>query len=282
MKKVLGLVISERSLGNSELLVKEIMRNIPDPCERELIRLTDFKIEPCKACYSCLKPGTPCRMDDDFNFILNQIKAADALVIGLPVYVYGPHGYLKMLSDRLLGAGHYGEFTRDKPCVLAVSYGAQGCAGYARTAALAFPRLLQMKIVDCWQVHAALPGESVRDQKNLEHARNLGANLFSAPEFAKGPRECACCGADLFRLLPDGKIECPICGAVGRLNQDGAPDFSENVHYRFSEEAVREHFLGWLVGMKEKFIKEKDQLKEVQKPYREMDWWIKPATLRQG
>lgn len=42
MKKILGLVFSNRRLGNSEILVKEIMRSIPDDGSRELIRVTDL------------------------------------------------------------------------------------------------------------------------------------------------------------------------------------------------------------------------------------------------
>lgn len=276
MKKVLGLVVSERKLGNSEIMVKEIMKNVPDPCDREMIRLTDMKIEPCKACYNCLKPATPCRLDDDFNFVINKIKEADALVIGLPVYVLGPHGYLKMLNDRLLGAGHYVQNTGGKPCAVVVSYGVPGWEGYTKTAALALPRFLQMKVVDFWQVHAALPAEGLLDITNLDRAKNIGLNLFSGQEYKKGSRECALCGGDLFRLLPDGGMECPICGARGNLKPDNTLDFSGSGYCRFSAEVMQEHFLGWLVSMKDKFMKEKDRLKEVQRPYREMNWWIKP------
>lgn len=276
MKKVLGMVISERKLGNSELMVKEIMKNVPGPCVHEMLRLTDMKIEPCKACYNCLKPATQCRLDDDFNFVINKIKEADALVIGLPVYVLGPHGYLKMLNDRLLGAGHYVEHTAGKPCAVVVSYGVGGWEGYARTAALVFPRFLRMKVVDLWLLHAALPAEGLLDPKNLERAGNTGQTLFSGQEFAKGSRECALCGGDLFRLLPDGGAECPACGAIGRFQPDNTLDFTGSDYCRFSAEVMQEHFLGWLVGMKDKFMKEKDRLKEIQRPYREMDWWVRP------
>lgn len=73
MKKVLGLVVSNRKLGNSEILVKEIMGNIPEECNRELIRLTDLEIKPCKACYRCLQPDNACPVRDDFNFVIGKI-----------------------------------------------------------------------------------------------------------------------------------------------------------------------------------------------------------------
>jgi len=91
MKKILGMVISPRKLGNSEILVKEIMSSIPEKCELQLIRLTDMKIDYCRACYHCLQPDVECPIDDDFNFVMKKIMEASALVIGVPVYLLGLH-----------------------------------------------------------------------------------------------------------------------------------------------------------------------------------------------
>lgn len=277
MKKVLGLVVSERKLGNTELLLKEIMGSVPEPCRRELIRLTELKIEPCRACYRCLQPDLRCRQEDDFNFVMDRILEADALLIGVPVYLLGPHSYYKLLTDRLLGSHNYSRHTRGKPCAVIIPYGLPGWEGYARSASLVFPRLLDLKIVDCWQVPAALPAEGLLSQKNRDYARELGRSLFERPEYAKGPRECPLCGSDLFRLLPGGGIECPICAARGVLGAGSQVDFSQADHCRFSEKAMTEHFDGWLKEMKAKFLAEKDRLKEVQQPYKELDWWVKPG-----
>lgn len=282
MKKVLGLVVSERNLGNSEILVKEIMDAVPDPCERELIRLTDLKIEPCKACYRCLSPGSRCMKKDDFNFVLDRILEADGLIIGLPVYFLGPHGSYKMLTDRFLGAGHYSRHTRGKPCAVVIPFGLPGWEGYTRTAALVLPRLLEMRLVDCWQVHATLPGESMLKDENREYARRLGSGLFTAREFDRGIRECPHCGSDLFRLLPGGEIECPLCAARGNLRDGGVPDFSWTGSTRFSAERLEEHFNVWLVEMKDKYLRERDILKEIQKPYRGKQWWVKKKGGENG
>ncbi|MDH7479172.1 MAG: flavodoxin family protein [Syntrophomonadaceae bacterium] len=276
MKKVLGIVISQRKLGNSEILVKEIMSSIPEDCSRELIRLTDLKLEPCKACYRCLQPSTPCPVKDDFNFVMGKIKDADAVVIGVPVYILGPHGYFKMLTDRLVGAENYSHHTRGKPCAIVIPYGTKRWEGYSKAAALTLPRFLKMNIVDCWQVHATLPGESLLSQENLEYARALGRDLFGGRKHQIGARECIFCGSDLFRLLAERKVECPICGARGTLDSDNLPDFSKAIYCRFSEHEMEEHFKVWLVEMKQRFLNEKDRLKEVQKGYLDKEWWIKP------
>lgn len=276
MKTVLGIVISHRKLGNSEILVKEIMNGIPETCNKELIRLTDFKIEPCRACYKCLQPDNDCPVKDDFNFIIDRIKRADALIIGVPVYILGPHGYYKMLTDRLVGTENHVKDTRGKPCAIVIPYGTKGWTGYSKAASMIMPRLLQMKIVDCWQVFATLPGESMLDFRPREYAIKLGQELFNGRNYYPGDRDCPLCGSDILRLQAGGRVECPICGAEGIIKEDNMLDFSISNHSRFSEEAVEEHFGSWLQQTKQKFREEKDRLKEVQRNYREMDWWIRP------
>ena len=59
--KVLGLVASPRNLGNSEILVKEMLASLPYTIEKEMIRLSALAIQPCKACYACLPDGWHCR-----------------------------------------------------------------------------------------------------------------------------------------------------------------------------------------------------------------------------
>ncbi len=280
MGKLLGLVVSARRLGNSEVLVKEIMSRVPGEWERELIRLTDLSIEPCKACYTCLS-GVSCKLNDDFGFVLERVREADALVIGVPVYFLGPHGYLKMFTDRLLGAGHWVRDTRGKPCAVVVPYGVAGWLGYSRIAALTLPRFLQMKVVDCWAVPAALPAQGVLAPGHLARAGEIAAALTGRAGERRGPLECAGCGSDLFRLLPGGGVECPLCGVRAQVNASGQLEYGR-AGGRFEPEQLREHFLDWLVGMKEKYRVERDRLKEAQRPYRSMDWWVKPPERERG
>lgn len=273
-KKILGLVASYRKMGNSELLLKEIMDNVPEDSKPELLRLTDLKIETCKACYHCLREGNDCKLKDDFNFVMKKIHEADAVLIGVPVYLLGPQGSYKMLNDRLVGAYHHSKFTAGKPCAIVIPYGAEGWQGYSKAAALVLPRLLEMKLVDCWQVHTTLPGEFLLDEAQVHYARQLGRELFSSREYRPGVRECACCGSDLFRLLPGNGVECCICNTRAYLGEDNVPIF-EDSPYRFSHAQLEEHLNGWVVGMKQKFREDKDRLKEASRPYKNKDYWIR-------
>ncbi len=276
MKTILGLVVSHRKLGNSEILVKEIMRNIPGECHHQLIRVTGLNLESCKACYGCLQPDAGCKTKDDFNFIMESIKKADAVIIGVPVYILGPHGCYKLMQDRMVGAYNYTKYTADKPCAVVVPFGTIGWQGYSKAAASIFPRTLEMKIIDIWMVHATLPAESLLNEENLAYARNLGRRIFNGGEYQPGERECPQCGSDLFHLLPGNIIECPICSAKGVLGADNIPDFTASTHNRFGPHEIEEHFNEYLAEMRARFKAEKDILKGVQKDYKEMDWWIKP------
>jgi multimeric flavodoxin WrbA len=275
MKKILGLVFSHRKLGNSELLVKEIMSRVPGDNILELIRVTDLKLEPCRACYYCLShPG--CNIKDDFNYIINKIREADAVVTGVPVYLLGLHGYYKMFTDRLVGSYNYAASTKGKPFIITIPYGTQGWRGYSGAAALVMPRLLQMNVLDCWFVHATLPGECFMAHDNLDYAGSLADRLFRGQHYTPGKRGCSWCGNDIFRFTEDGGVECVVCSAVGVLKQGNVPDFSESEYCRFTAEEIGHHFNVWLKEMKDKFHNVKDSLKDIQQKYRDMNWWIKP------
>jgi multimeric flavodoxin WrbA len=59
MKKVLGIIGSPRKMGNSEIMIKEISRNIADPHELTLLRLADFNIGACCAAIKALWISVP-------------------------------------------------------------------------------------------------------------------------------------------------------------------------------------------------------------------------------
>jgi len=88
MKKVLGLIASPRNLGNCELVIKEVARNIPEYHEIYLLRFSDYELKPCKGCYKCLFDEAKCRLEDDFYKILNAIADANGILLAVPTYFY--------------------------------------------------------------------------------------------------------------------------------------------------------------------------------------------------
>ncbi len=86
--KAVGIVGSPRKNGNTEFLVKEALNIlINNGIETELISLRGKDIKPCDACYGCAKQKK-CVLNDDFDEIYNKMVAANAIIVGSPVY-YG-------------------------------------------------------------------------------------------------------------------------------------------------------------------------------------------------
>lgn len=118
--KVLGISGSARAVddmarqeSNSETLLKISLRQ----CSRlgaqtELIKLRDFRIEHCRACYSttntqchfpcsCYPRDTP-RGDDMSNVLYDKILEADALIFATPVNNFNISTPLKAFLDRCI------------------------------------------------------------------------------------------------------------------------------------------------------------------------------------
>lgn len=100
MVKIIGIVGSPRSNGNTENLVKEALQSAKDAgAEIELIKLGTAEIEPCIACDICKATGE-CAIYDDMGGILEKIRESHGLIIGSPVYFGSVTSQLKMLIDR--------------------------------------------------------------------------------------------------------------------------------------------------------------------------------------
>jgi len=72
-----------------------------------------------------------------------------------------------------------------------------------------------------------------------------------------------------------------LCSNSGTLNlQSGAPSFeiTQSRHEFFlSKEAAIKH-REWLLGMKSRFVQNKQALKEITLPYLKQGTWIKPSA----
>ncbi len=100
MIKILGIVGSPRTGGNTEYLVAETLKNMKDDgVETELVKLSDKEIKPCDACLSCRTKGD-CWIDDDLKSIFNKMMNADGIILSSPVYFGSATPQMKALIDR--------------------------------------------------------------------------------------------------------------------------------------------------------------------------------------
>ncbi len=278
MKKILGIISSARKLGNCEIMVKEICRNIPEPCEIQLLRLPDFNIKPCIGCYVCLFKDGGCAIEDDLYKIVQPMIEADALVVAAPAYFLGAHSYLKRLLDRGLSFYAWIEKLWGKPSVGVAVAGLEGREGSSLLGIENFLKLTLTNIKQTQVVYGALPGEVFLNPENRETAKKLGESLFGAPVPKKAPT-CPLCGGDTFRFLEGNSVRCMLCSNPGTIEfKKGIPHFAiEKTHHQLflSKQDAIDH-KKWLIGMKERFILKRMELKEITTGYRKEGQWIKP------
>ena len=66
----------------------------------QFVKLTDYRIEPCKSCWACQKLDR-CVIDDDMsNILITMLLEADGVVLGSPVYFNNVSGQVKVFMDR--------------------------------------------------------------------------------------------------------------------------------------------------------------------------------------
>ncbi len=276
-KKIVALVLSPRRLGNSEILVKEICRHLPQPCELQMIRLTDKQIKPCKGCYSCLMTGK-CPLDDDYLEVAAALSAADALVIVTPTYFLGANGVLKVFQDRCLQL-FSGKFNlRGKPALNLVIAGLPDEAGISELMLNSFSLIMGLDIRASEIFFGALPGEIFLDnEEQLARAAALGEKLLGNEPRRFKPWACPLCGSDVVQLLGGNRVMCLACRNDGQLFlEDGRPRLEIRVRENnifFTAEQTQKHGL-WLKGMKERFLSLKGELAAICKPYADEGEWL--------
>lgn len=108
MKKVLIVSSSPRKNGNSDLLAQEFAKGAAEAGNQvETLSLREKKIGYCLACGYCMTHDGQCALRDDAAQALDQMLAADVIVLATPVYYYSVSAQMKTLIDRT-----YARFTQ--------------------------------------------------------------------------------------------------------------------------------------------------------------------------
>ncbi len=98
--KVIAFNGSPRAGGNTETLLAEVLRGAASRgAQIEQMALNKLNISPCQACDACRKIKR-CRIQDDMQALYDKLFEADAIVLGTPIYYWGPSAQLKRFIDR--------------------------------------------------------------------------------------------------------------------------------------------------------------------------------------
>lgn len=99
--KILAINGSHRKGKNTSEMLKLVLEEASaSGAQTELVELVDFNIKPCVSCNKCLRRTTCSITDDDTAQLLEKMVAADAIVLGSPVYFGNVSGLTKIFIDR--------------------------------------------------------------------------------------------------------------------------------------------------------------------------------------
>ncbi len=253
--KILGIVASSRKFGNTELMVRQTLLGAKkNGAEVAMLRLSDFNIKNCEGCLYCVIKKTKCRLNDDFNFLIEKMAFFDGIVLGAPVYFLTAPAIIKSVVDRFLSISQDNFFTKK-----AVTFGVAGRREWARMCQRhinILPLAAGYEVVDSLVFEAAGPGEILLDSQNLKLADRLAENLLLAlsgkPILGVNKKNrCPICWGDSFLILPNNRVECPLCYVKGNINyvdENLLIDFeiNESRFLYFGESTLEEHNERWV------------------------------------
>ncbi len=94
----------KRENSDTMHITRAFLEGMKEYGEQEIkqVNIIDRHIEYCRGCFSCMRNGGNCVLDDDMKEILRQIPESDLLIFSFPLYAYGMPAPMKALIDRLL------------------------------------------------------------------------------------------------------------------------------------------------------------------------------------
>ena len=96
---------SPRKNWNTAMMLKEAQKGAESAgAENEYINLFDLSYTGCRSCLACKRKGAErcrCFWKDDLSPVIDRIFAADALIVGSPIYLGDITSQLRGLIERL-------------------------------------------------------------------------------------------------------------------------------------------------------------------------------------
>ncbi|MDR0768162.1 MAG: flavodoxin family protein [Methanosarcinales archaeon] len=99
--KIIGILGSAREGGSTRYLIEEVMKEPKAKgAETKIYNLGKMDIRCCLGCGVCRKKERDCVRKDDMRLLYEEMKTADAIIIGTPIYMGEMTGQLKTFIDR--------------------------------------------------------------------------------------------------------------------------------------------------------------------------------------
>jgi multimeric flavodoxin WrbA len=183
--RIIGVVASPRKEGNTAWTVNKILEGAKEQgAETQTWLFSDLDIKPCKGCLGCVQ-SDQCVIDDDMQKLYHELKQADALVLGSPVYMGQMSAQAKIFTDRLFAqitprfSPRFKEETAGKKLVLVFTQGNPDSGmfqiyfGYTKS----MFQLLEFDVKEVYVV-SGMRNESVQERKNSHtDMKKIGESL---------------------------------------------------------------------------------------------------------
>lgn len=107
MKKIIAINGSPRKNWNTAILLQSALEGAKaNGAETELINLYDYEFKGCVSCLVCKRKDSTanglCAYKDALTTILEKCKAADAVILGSPIYFGDVTGMMRSFLERFL------------------------------------------------------------------------------------------------------------------------------------------------------------------------------------
>ena len=125
--KVLGISGGPRKEGNSDLLLREALEGAGSAgADTEYVALRDLTVAPCVECNACCRTGD-CRIEDDFQSVLQHLLAADRIIFASPIFFMGVAQVgILILASSIFFQVKWGDALGIIVLILAAVFGATG------------------------------------------------------------------------------------------------------------------------------------------------------------
>ena len=181
--KVIGFNGSARKDGNTAVLIQKVFDELEvEGIQTTLVNLGPQSVNGCLACMKCHdnKDGHCVQKKDALNDWLDEMKTADGIVLGTPVYFANISGQLKCFMDRTgMVARANGNLFQRKVGAGVVAARRAGTV-YAFHSLNAYFTIAEMIVVGStyWNMGFGMAKEeALQDEEGLQIMANLGKNM---------------------------------------------------------------------------------------------------------
>ena len=177
MSKVLLINGSPRQNGCTATALREMIAVFEaQGVECELVQIGNKDVRGCVGCRGCKDTGR-CVFDDAVNEIAPKFEAADALVIGSPVYYASPNGTLLSFLDRLFYSTHFTKHMKVGASVVSCRRGGNTASFDVLNKYFTISGMPVASSTYWNQVHGGGAEDVKKDLEGLQTMRNLARNI---------------------------------------------------------------------------------------------------------